>query len=200
MSHAAEPDLRAAHAALLALEEAERQRIAHELHSEIGQDLTAVLLGLQFFAEEGVPADEIPELIQSLRRALERVRALSLRLRPPLLDEIGLGPALHSSLSQIAAQRGLELTLDLPTADHPFEPLPATLLFRALQALLLELPAPGPWHLYLHGTDAIHIELRSVPGAEFKALAELLDRHLYLLGPQLSLNERGLSVRLNALR
>lgn len=126
---------------LIDLDEAERRHVAHVLHSEIGQNLTAALLSLQFFAEDGLPADEIQGVADGIREALHQVRALSLQLRPPLLDEIGLGAALHSSLEQISLRRGFSVTLD---AQQPSTPLPAWLaisLFRWLQALAERTPA-----------------------------------------------------------
>jgi signal transduction histidine kinase len=190
-----EPDIedpRAAIRALLSAEEAERQRIAHELHSEIGQDLTAALLGLQFFAEAGIPADEVPELIGSVRRALERVRALSLRLRPPLLEEIGLEAALRSSLGQIADQRGLSLALVFALECRP-DALTEVLLFRALQDLAVAAAMEGPLILGLRSLDAETIEL-SLEGADASALQELvesLQQRLALLRPSLSSDEKG---------
>lgn len=195
-----EPDIedpRAAIRALLSAEEAERQRIAHELHSEIGQDLTAALLGLQFFAEAGVPADEVPELIGSVRRALERVRALSLRLRPPLLDEIGLEAALRSSLGQIADQRGLSLELVFALECRP-DALTEVLLFRALQELALAASPHAPLTLCLRRPDADTIEL-SLEGADanaLQALVESLQQRLGLLRPGLSPSPQGWMLRL----
>jgi signal transduction histidine kinase len=199
MPQAAESDPRAALAALLAAEEAERQRIAHELHSEIGQDLTAALLGLQFFAESGVPAEEVPELSGSVRRALERVRALSLRLRPPLLDEIGLEAALRFSLSQIADQRGLSLALVLELDCRP-DALAELLLFRALQDLALTAAPQGPLALGLRSVDAETLEL-SLEGADPSALKGVvapLQQRLHLLQPSSSLSGNGWRLRLRA--
>lgn len=190
-------DPRAAIRALLSAEEGERQRIAHELHSEIGQDLTAALLGLQFFAEAGVPADEVPELIGSVRRALERVRALSLRLRPPLLDEIGLEAALRSSLGQIADQRGLSLELVFALECRP-DALAEVLLFRALQELALAASPHTPLTLCLRRPDADTIEL-GLEGADacaLQALVESLQQRLGLLRPDLSPSPQGWTLRL----
>ena len=120
---------------LIAVEEHERQRIAHELHSEIGQDLTAALLTLQFFAADGLPADEVACVTDCVRTALERVRALSIRLRPPLLDEIGLEAALRSSLEQIASRRGLQLQLNLTAVALGSRPATGIGLFRLSQSL-----------------------------------------------------------------
>ena len=83
--------------AILEAQEAERSRIARELHDETGSALTAILLGLA--AIDG--AATLPEarqasaaLRKNARSALENVGRLAFALRPPALDEFGLAPAL----------------------------------------------------------------------------------------------------------
>ena len=86
------------HHAVLA-QEAERQHIARELHDEVGQALTAITWGLAQL-EESVAgqADGVQERVAKLRSVSSRVmvalRQLTTRLRPALLDELGLVPAL----------------------------------------------------------------------------------------------------------
>src|ERR1700741_1717157 len=80
----------------LAAQEAERQRVAQELHDEIGQTLTAVTLQLGRLARV-VPADvrpDVAEARETARGSLEEVRAISKRLRPEALDDLGLPSAL----------------------------------------------------------------------------------------------------------
>lgn len=135
---------------LIDLDEAERRHVAHVLHSEIGQNLTAALLSLQFFAEDGLPADEIQGVADSIREALHQVRALSLQLRPPLLDEIGLGAALHSSLEQISLRRGFSVKLDASEATATLPAWLAIGLFRWVQALAERTPAGAYLYITLH--------------------------------------------------
>ncbi|ODU44769.1 histidine kinase [uncultured Aquimonas sp.] len=126
---------------LIEVDEAERRHVAHVLHSGIGQSLTAALLSLQFFAESGLPADEIEGVADSVRDALQQVRALSLRLRPPLLDEIGLGAALASTLEQIGLQRGFSVEVDTRADSQSVSGWLAISLFRWMQALAELTPA-----------------------------------------------------------
>jgi len=82
---------------LMTVQEEERRHLARELHDEIGQTLTATKLNLKMIAPE-VPASTASRLQDSiglLDRLLHQVRQLSLDLRPPLLDELGLVPALR---------------------------------------------------------------------------------------------------------
>jgi signal transduction histidine kinase len=126
--------------AILEAEEVERTRIARELHDETGSALTAVLLGLAGIDE----AATLPEarqasaaLRQTARNTLENVGRLAFGLRPPALDEFGLGPALRDLGGALEEQGGpkVKLKVDLP----PGERLPArveTALFRITQEAL----------------------------------------------------------------
>lgn len=134
-------DARSALLQLIEVDEAERRHVAHVLHSDIGQNLTAALLSLQYFAEGGLPADEIEGVADSVRDALQQVRALSLRLRPPLLDEIGLGAALASTLEQIGLRRGFSVEIEAHADARPVSGWLAISLFRWVQALAEQTPA-----------------------------------------------------------
>jgi PAS domain S-box-containing protein len=80
---------------LLSAQEDERRRLAHELHDELGQTLTALKLSLQS-SQRDRPADpRLDSAIGIAAAGLNQTRDLSLRLRPPLLDDLGLLPALR---------------------------------------------------------------------------------------------------------
>ena len=95
----------------LAAQEGERSRIARELHDEIGQTLTGVVLqleGLQHAAPRGLqPA--IQELQETTRAGVEDVREIARGLRPQALDELGLRSALVSLASQASDRGGLRV-------------------------------------------------------------------------------------------
>lgn len=126
--------------AILEAQEAERSRIARELHDETGSALTAVLLGLA--AIDG--AATLPEARQAsaalrtdARSAFENVGRLAFALRPPALDELGLAPALRD-LSSVLEERGgpkVELEVDLP-ADKRLPAKLETAIFRITQEAL----------------------------------------------------------------
>ena len=88
---------------LLQVQELERRHIARELHDEIGQVLTVAKIHLQsaaFAPEAAAILPQIEEPIALLDRLLKQVRSLSLDLRPPLLDDLGLVHALHWLIQQ----------------------------------------------------------------------------------------------------
>jgi signal transduction histidine kinase/GTP-sensing pleiotropic transcriptional regulator CodY len=112
-------------ARLLAVQEAERRRIARELHDEVGQALTAVKINLQMLKQPppaaGVTEARIDETLGILDRTLRDVRQLSLDLRPSLLDDLGLIPALQWLVRVRAERAGLSGTVlaDLPEGAVP---------------------------------------------------------------------------------
>ena len=109
----------------LAAQEAERRRIARELHDEIGQLLTGLILRGETLARrapEEVRGDVV-ELREGAREAAEEVRLIARRLRPEALDELGLQSALLALCTTVAEQTGVEVerrfARDLPlTAEE----------------------------------------------------------------------------------
>lgn len=111
----------------LAAQEAERLRISRELHDEVGQALTAMLLGLGPLAKRA-PADLSKDLgrVQELARSsLQDVRRIALELRPEALDDLGLTTALLGLCSRVEQQGPLrvarELEGDLPQCSPEVE-------------------------------------------------------------------------------
>src|SRR5438034_1220455 len=78
--------LRALSRRLLEVQEQERRRLARDLHDDVGQALTALKIQLE-------SRSRVEECVETVSHTLERVRQLSLSLRPPQLDDLGLGAA-----------------------------------------------------------------------------------------------------------
>lgn len=110
----------------LSVQEDERRRIARELHDEVGQTLTAMLLQI-----EGLSADvpdrlrgELDELRETARVGAEEVRRIAQRLRPEALEELGLQAALLALItafadqSRISISRRIERTLPLTAEEE----------------------------------------------------------------------------------
>lgn len=96
---ASEERLRALSERLVQIREEERLFLARELHDELGQTLTGLRMDLSMLREEYPIEDSlrrgrIQELIRTVDLNVELVRDLSSRLRPPILDVMGLGPAI----------------------------------------------------------------------------------------------------------
>jgi signal transduction histidine kinase len=126
--------------AIFESQEAERSRLARELHDETGSALTAILLGLAAIDT----AATLPEahkastaLRETARSTLENVGRMAFSLRPSALDEFGLVPALKDLIGRIEAQGGpkVELELDAP-ADARLPAKVETVVFRITQESL----------------------------------------------------------------
>jgi len=128
---------------LVNAQEGERQRIARELHDETGQKLTALAMGLAAI-EVSLGSDDpagAKQLVHNLRelsnQAIAELRNVMSDLRPALLDDLGLVPALRSYVQQYAA-RYPEMHVTL-SADRPSQRLLLeyeTVLFRVAQEAL----------------------------------------------------------------
>lgn len=121
----AEHSASSAHA--LAAQEGERRRIARELHDEIGQSLTVVLLNLKHAADRA-PDDlreELRGVQESVRASLDEVGQVARRLRPGVLEDLGLQSALNALSSDFSQSSGVPVTrrVDpaLPTLSEDVE-------------------------------------------------------------------------------
>jgi PAS domain S-box-containing protein len=124
---------------LIEVQEAERRRIAGELHDEIGQALTIVKMNLQAAQR---PAGSIEtdihlgESVAIVERALEQVRNLSLDLRPSLLDDLGLVAALRWYVARQARLAGFVLHFSVDDLGGRLTPALETTCFRVAQEAL----------------------------------------------------------------
>src|SRR5262249_6613081 len=95
--------------AAIQAQERERHRIAQDLHDEVNQALTAVSLRLQASIEQAPPELQ-RELVETKRlssQAMEELLTLARQLRPAVLDDHGLLPALHSQVRDFSEQTGI---------------------------------------------------------------------------------------------
>ena len=142
----AEAALQAAHQRLQALsrhlvevQEAERRHLARELHDEIGQGLTAFkmnLQGLQSAPDLATQQRLAQQGIDFVDHLLEEVRTLSLKLRPPMLDDLGLQPALRWLVNQASREGGFKTRLTVDPALLRLNPALETACFRVIQEAL----------------------------------------------------------------
>lgn len=127
--------LRALSRRLLEVQEDERRRLARDLHDDIGQALTALKIQLESLARApgGGVSDRLHECAATTAHALERVRQLSLSLRPLQLDDLGLAAALRSHLDRQASLGGLTPHFDATQAPASVSPEIETACFRVAQ-------------------------------------------------------------------
>ncbi len=101
--------------ASLKAQEDERRMLARDLHDEIGQNLTFLLLRLRTLAEQVPPelAEDVEAVSAATRATLDQVRLMSRQLRPGVLDDLGLRPALAALVEDLRGS-GIAATLDCP--------------------------------------------------------------------------------------
>jgi PAS domain S-box-containing protein len=121
---------------LIETEELERRRIARELHDQIGQQLTALGLNLHIMGQSVRPEEHkrIDESLELIAAMTGKVRDIMSDLRPPVLDDYGLGPALRWYGSHFAKRTGVAVIVfaEIPRLSANLE----ITLFRVAQEAL----------------------------------------------------------------
>lgn len=123
---------------MVAQHEDERRRLALELHDETAQLFAAVSLQLGLIRERAGPAlaDDLAEAQELVAEGMRSVRRVTHDLRPALLDDLGLVPALRALAASAAERSGLQVHVSI---DDELPPIPVeaeAALYRALQELL----------------------------------------------------------------
>jgi two-component system sensor histidine kinase UhpB len=119
----------------LSAQEGERLRVAQELHDEVGQTLTGILLGLSR-ALRTAPGDLAPQLEQMLettRASIEDVRRIAQRLRPEPLEDLGLAGALQSLSRRLCERSDLHIHCRIPDDFPPQSPERELVIYRVAQ-------------------------------------------------------------------
>jgi two-component system sensor histidine kinase UhpB len=122
----------------LKAQEGERKRVAQELHDEVGQALTAVMLQIGRLAKKA-PSDlseELNEALETTRASLEDVRRIAKQLRPEALDDLGLVPALNALVATFAERTGLRIRSRLPESAPPIGDEAELVVYRVAQESL----------------------------------------------------------------
>lgn len=133
--------LRALSGHLRAVQEAERARIAREVHDELGQALTALKMDLAWVGQHlGGEQDELQAKIQAMTRLIDEtvqaVRRIATELRPGVLDHLGLIPALEWQVREFQERTGLVCVFNKSPSDLVVDSARATTVFRICQEAL----------------------------------------------------------------
>jgi two-component system sensor histidine kinase UhpB len=144
---------------LLEVQEAERRHLARELHDDIGQGLTALKLNLEALArgrDATALQARVGEALETARHTIERVRQLSINLRPLQLDDLGLAAALRSHLDRQARLGGLAPHFEIQEVPLKLSADVETACFRvaqeAINNILRHSKAANVWlRLFLAG-------------------------------------------------
>jgi len=119
-------------------QEEERRRLARDLHDEVNQALTAILLRLEALAQETPPerAPEVVALKRLVNQAMDELLNLARQLRPSALDDHGLVAALETQLKRFSARTGIEARLDKAGAPDTLADVVQTAIYRIAQEAL----------------------------------------------------------------
>lgn len=142
---------------VVAAQEAERQRIARELHDATGQALTALGMGLRSVIpalrqDVGAAEQRVSELEALAARSLDELRRLIGDLRPSHLDDLGLPAALRWYAKEVQARAPLETQVEFAGDQRPLNPAVSIALFRiAQEAITNVIKHSGARHAWVHG-------------------------------------------------
>jgi signal transduction histidine kinase len=120
-------------------QELERRRLARELHDETGQALSSILLGLRALDEKvdsDVARDAVADVRELVVATLQDVRRLAIELRPKVLDDFGLVPALERLAQTFGDQTGISVRFEPGLADERLPAEVETALYRIVQEAL----------------------------------------------------------------
>ncbi len=131
---------------LMNVQETERRQIAHDLHDEIGQSLTAMKLGVREahnVLKSSPPSALLGDTLTTLDQVIQQVRNLALDLRPSLLDELGLAPALKWYIKRQGKRAGWETEYAAHLGESHLPPGVEIACFRIVQEALTNVMRHG---------------------------------------------------------
>ena len=151
---------------LEAAREDEKRRIARELHDDLGQQLTALHMDIDHVLgglEDGVTTGgAIRHYVEGMRSAVQRavqsVRRLAAGLRPTILDDLGLVPALEWLVDDFRRRSGLNVAISVEADDVPFSDTASTAMFRIVQEGLTNIAR------HAQGVSTVWVDLRCAKG------------------------------------
>ena len=127
-------------ARLVEAQEQERRAISRELHDEVGQSLSALLMELGNLGAVAPGDAELRRHVEAIRKLAESsvhvVRNMALLLRPSMLDDLGLVPALQWQAREMSKRSGMGITVDADTVADDLPEEHKTCIYRVVQEAL----------------------------------------------------------------
>jgi signal transduction histidine kinase len=128
-------------ARLVSAQEEERRNLSRELHDEVGQSMSALLVELGTLVSMLPPGDPVAqEQFQRVKKLAESnvgvVRNMALLLRPSMLDDLGLVPALKWQAREVARRTGMKVRVDAEDVSDDLPDLHRTCIYRVVQEAL----------------------------------------------------------------
>lgn len=181
-----------AHQILMAHEE-ERKEISRELHDELAQILTGINMRLAVIKETSKINDRniIKNILKTqkmVEESVDMVHRFAYRLRPAILDDLGLIPALRSYVKELQEQKGLDIRFSASEEAETLDNMCRTVLYRVVQEALLNVVRHAEAQLVTVKIEKIHDQIRLEihdDGRSFQVdsfLESKTHQHLGLLG------------------
>jgi two-component system, NarL family, sensor histidine kinase UhpB len=157
--HGIEEERRRSGSLVLRAQEEERGRLARDLHDEVNQALTAILLRLEALAHDmpGERSEEVAELKRLVNQAMDELLSLARQLRPSALDDHGLVTALEALLKRFAAHTGAETRFHLQGDPDALPEDVQTAVYRVTQEALANVSRHA-------AATVVEIEIEAVDG------------------------------------
>lgn len=153
---------------LLAMQDTERRRIARELHDSVGQNLTLIKMTVDNAVRQA-SLDAMRKILSdaalTVEEAIRQVRSISYLLHPPMLDELGLGSALRSSVEELSKRSGIDMTAEIEPFEFPRLKMQVeTAIFRVVQESLANVvrhsEATRAWVLLCAANGSVFASIR----------------------------------------
>lgn len=160
--------LRAFGAGEMRAAEEERQRIARELHDDMAQRLSSLLLHLRLATraeDHEVRASRLAEMRSQLQEVAEEVRRIARGLRPPALGDAGVLPAVQGLVRDLRTSRRVRAQLEAEPVDHLLSADEKLVLYRVVQEALSNV---------VRHANAQQVQVRIAP-ADGTVIADVVD-------------------------
>ncbi len=117
-------------------QEAERKRIAGELHDGLGQDLLTISHSIDRIPSGAIPASLATVLGEAIRQAIDGVRQIASDLHPHMLERLGLTRTVEATVRRMAEAASLTVTMSIDPVDNLFSPFEEINIYRIVQEAL----------------------------------------------------------------
>lgn len=154
---------------LQSIREEERRMIASEIHDELGQVLTVLKIQVSLLAnkldeDKEVIKNKINNLADMIDSSVESVQKISSKLRPGILDELGLIAAIEWQAEEFEKLTNIKCSLVLPKEEIKLDPDKSTAIFRIFQESLTNVARHSEGDKVnislLHAQSSIHLEVK----------------------------------------
>lgn len=187
-------DLRTVSQRLLSAEEAERRRIAHEIHDELGQTLTALRFSLSMVARNSTQPESLQAVQNMAAKAQEKARTLSHELRPAMLDDIGLIATLEWYIDRVEQRANLAISLDAELDEQAIPIELKTTVYRLVVEALTNI------HKHAAASSAEILMRQTAHAIRFTIIDDGQGFDIDVLAHSPSLGVAGMRERVNLLR